>query len=337
MSGQQKAQFTQPGSPGGDPEVVPVESSELGPEALEGLQLISDLDRTASSEYVTDLHFYEAQELLEFFLKDLNDGRWVFRGHGNASWRLQPSAERLGKNHSGAAVEQYILSAFKRRAHQYLTNLPPKDDDLEWLALAQHYGAPTSLLDFTNSPYVATFFAVAEQREEECAAVWAIEAIALKAGAQHLLRKSDDFFNTVDSFGSPEVFSRFFPRSKNPSAIVPLRPDRMNEQLTVQQGLFLYPTSHLWNFELTLKLTLESWCDYVHGNWPQRDHLYKLVIEPSARLGILKELNRMNVTYAALFPGLEGFARSLQTDVLIRDLERPDYGFRIQPSDDDPI
>jgi hypothetical protein len=49
------------------------------------------------------------------------------------------------------------------------------------------------------------------------------------------------------------------------------------------------------------------------------------VIEPEAKLGVLKELNRMNVTYTSLFPGLEGFAKSLRTNVFIRDSNPPFY------------
>ena len=59
-----------------------------------------------------------------------------------------------------AAQEERILRIFKRKAHHFLSAGPLPDDDFEWLALMQHHGAPTRLLDFTWSPYVAAFFAL---------------------------------------------------------------------------------------------------------------------------------------------------------------------------------
>ena len=51
---------------------------------------------------------------------------------------------------------------------------------------------------------------------------------------------------------------------------------------------------------------------------PQR--LFKLYIAPSVRNGLIKELYRMNISYATLFPDLDGFARTLGTNVTVSDL-----------------
>jgi hypothetical protein len=55
----------------------------------------------------------------------------------------------------------------------------------------------------------------------------------------------------------------------------------------------------------------------------KRDVLYKLVIKPTAHPGVLRELRRMNVTYATLLPGLDGLARSLATDSKIEAATGP--------------
>jgi len=59
-----------------------------------------------------------------------------------------------------------------------------------------------------------------------------------------------------------------------------------------------------WPFEMTLKYMLET---PPVGEPP----IKMLVVRPEARLKLLRELHRMNVSSATLFPGLDGFARSL--------------------------
>jgi hypothetical protein len=230
-----------------------IESLNLTPEEWEIIgdfgQLLSELDVRPLSQYTKELHFYQAHHLFEFFLAALEDERMVFRGHSDAAWPLWPTAERLCKGRPAGDAEEYVLAAFKRRAHQYLTDLPHSDDTLEWLALAQHYGAPTSLLDVTRSPYVATFFATRDLPERKPSAVWAFDKEILKLEARHRLSGSDEFFKTAVQFGSPDAFNRLFPRrlvrSGSTASIVPVEPIRMNERLTIQQGLFLYPSS-IW-------------------------------------------------------------------------------------------
>src|SRR5579859_1873652 len=100
---------------------------------------------------------------------------WAFRGVGKAEWTLQSSLERL-EIPPIVEAERYLLTTFQRRVHHYISDPPAKENDLEWLALLQHHGAPTRLLDWTKSPYVALFFALDERCEEgEKCALWAID------------------------------------------------------------------------------------------------------------------------------------------------------------------
>ncbi len=91
---------------------------------------------------------------------------WLFRGTSQP-FPLQTSLERAladaGVDLARATdIEQQMLKEFKRRAHHYVNALPNRGDVLGWLALMQHHGAPTRLLDWTYSFYVAAFFALAE-------------------------------------------------------------------------------------------------------------------------------------------------------------------------------
>lgn len=99
----------------------------------------------------------------------LTRSAWLFRGHKDSKFKLEPSVERAagGKAISWAALELMISEEFKSKARTYIkpAELPPSSDSLGWLALMQHYGIPTRLIDFTYSPYVAcTLHFAAEAR-----------------------------------------------------------------------------------------------------------------------------------------------------------------------------
>jgi hypothetical protein len=89
---------------------------------------------------------------------------WIFRGHGSIDCLLAPSVERAAEKKSASWVllESLMLEEFRAKApmHVDARSLPPTNDRLAWLALMQHYGVPTRLLDFTYSPYVALYFAI---------------------------------------------------------------------------------------------------------------------------------------------------------------------------------
>ena len=122
------------------------------------------------------------------FLNTITDtpySDWAFRGERSAEWPLYSALARyltVFRVHPKAwpEQEQRILRIFKRKAHQYLPQPPEPDDDFQWFALMQHHGAPTRLIDFTWSPYVAAFFAL--ERATGDAVVWALNPARVQSG-----------------------------------------------------------------------------------------------------------------------------------------------------------
>ncbi|HJV86236.1 MAG TPA: FRG domain-containing protein [Noviherbaspirillum sp.] len=82
--------------------------------------------------------------------------KWLFRGQTDACWNLAPSVHR-GYT---AQQERYLTNEFRVRARSRHYSCPSSDDYPGWLALMQHYGLPTRLLDWTYSPLTAAFFSV---------------------------------------------------------------------------------------------------------------------------------------------------------------------------------
>ena len=85
-----------------------------------------------------------------------SDSRWVFRGLGDSSFSLMPTVGRTDRY--DPTHERAIFELFRKRLPEF--GLGVGLEDLDLLAIAQHHGAPTRLLDWTSNPLVAAFFAV---------------------------------------------------------------------------------------------------------------------------------------------------------------------------------
>ena len=226
---------------------------------------------------------------------------WAFRGHRNEKWPLLSALSRYLRTFRvdpsvWAAQEERILRIFKRKAHHVLSAGSLPDDDFEWLALMQHHGAPTRLLDFTWSPYVAAFFAL--QRATGDAAVWAFNPAAISK-PEAVDPQQSIFPSGVDPTGKDE-FRRYFLKREIPFVWVG-EPQSMNRRLIAQSGTFAIPG------------VLDRSMDEILSSYPDpKSTLVKFVL-PSEKIRDrgLRELYRMNITHATLFPDLDGLARSL--------------------------
>ena len=106
--------------------------------------------------------WHELAKLIE----DHSDGRWIFRGVKDATYPLVPKIGRDGARKDPATGEplpysregeMQMYAEFRRTARPYLRDGTHRD--IELLAVAQHHGLPTRLLDWTESPLVAAYFA----------------------------------------------------------------------------------------------------------------------------------------------------------------------------------
>lgn len=251
----------------------------------------------------------ELSEHLETYLRD--SAQWVFRGHGDKDWPLTTRIERLRdlfgtEWNEMPAYEWKLLREFHRRAHNYLSNPPSKDDYLGWLALMRHHGGPTRLLDFTYSPFVATYFALETAPKETDSAVWAINYRWVDDAASRIVKKASSAYRsayeTFKKKRNGESFKTIFWEDPPRAFVSAANPKRLNERLTLQQGTFLCPSDITQSFEKNLE-----------GAPGLTENLHRIDIGHSCRTEFLARLRKMNIDSTSLFPGLDGFAQSLNS------------------------
>jgi hypothetical protein len=150
--------------------------------------------------------FHDLYDIAQLYRK----GRWVFRGVDCASYKLIP---KIGRTGIEPEHERRIFDHFVREATAYVGTVPSSDWEL--LALAQHHGLPTRLLDWTENPLVAAYFACQENESED--------------GAIYMLQTSYVVRDYSTSPFAIDQLSRY-------------RPHHITKRIVAQRGLFtLHP------------------------------------------------------------------------------------------------
>lgn len=202
------------------------------------------------------------------FLDRHMDSRWVFRGQSSIHWRLVPSAGRSGTY--DPLFEQRVFRVFKRdaRLHMHM----PETTDWDWLALGQHFGLPTRLLDWSTNPLVACFFALMDETySDEDAVVYAYPL---------------DEKQIVDPGKWPSPFDI--------EAVGFLFPSSLAPRISSQRGLFsVHPKPN------------EPWS-------PPEIETHRFVIPAEFRNAFQRQLFRMGVDAAHIWANLEGVCASLK-------------------------
>ncbi len=239
----------------------------------------------------------------------VKDG-WLYRGHRHFDWPLETSLERYCKRQDVGStdiprLERLIVREFRRAYHEFGTQSPADLAHMEWLALMQHHGAPTRILDFTYSLYVAAYFALENASGD--AAVWAINlrwAIAQSSAAAVSARKtgSERIGRRWHSSQDEGIFESLFVSPPFVRMACPLNPFLLNDRLRSQLGAFLVPGDVTCSFVSNLEA--------LPGH-DRSENVYRLKLVAAMKNDALRQLFLMNVTRASLFPGVDGYAQML--------------------------
>ncbi|MFO0701231.1 MAG: FRG domain-containing protein [Nitrospira sp.] len=251
--------------------------------------------------------------------------RWIFKGHSCDEWTLSTTIERTLHDRFRLDLsvawkwERRLSREFMRKARGFLKDPPSDIDYMEWLALMQHYGAPTRLHDWTYSFWAAVLFAVEQanvnenNNEEKFCAVWALEIDWLRKRVEENIPKLKELVNEgTDPNAEIGFILNSQKKNNTPLGVRPLNAYRLNQRVIAQQALFVVPLDVTKPFMENL-----CRCPTVEGMISQ--HLIKFVIPCSDETirGCVKYLYDRNLTRAMLFPGIEGYADSIGNLVLL--------------------
>ena len=226
------------------------------------------------SEYLSTVQSFEQQHIAQ----------WIFRGQGNEKYQLVPSLFRIDIKSTLTDwndLEEYMLKVFKREARPFSEFEP--EDESELLALAQHHGLPTRLLDWSTNPLVALFFAVENYDSDvENSAVWCY-----------------GFHSTHNCHPVSTRIDRRLTLEKGNDIIFP---NHVSPRITNQSGCF------------TIHELPKGREDFVPFDQQNNDcGLFDLiVVNKKHRKDILDQLYDLGYHHGLIYPGLDGLSKRIK-------------------------
>jgi FRG domain-containing protein len=224
---------------------------------------------------------------------------FAFRGMSQVDHSLASSLVRLARGTAEVTrLELALLRNFRKYAHAEARGT---DSIWDWLALGQHRGLPTRLLDWTYSPLVALHFATANVGDfDSDGVVWCVNFVEANKRLPGRLRRileeegSDTF--TVEMLNGFASLREFDALRRQPFVVF-LEPPAIDTRILNQLALFSLMSSP--------SARLDEWLAH-HPKLCRR-----VTIPASLKWEIRDKLDQANVNERVLFPGLDGLSRWL--------------------------
>lgn len=220
---------------------------------------------------------------------------YVYRGLEDSRYNLTTSLNRQGESH----LERHLLRNFKK--YSQLSN--PPNSEWHWMALAQHHGLPTRLLDWSYSPLVALHFATADHAKyDRDSIIWAVNYVDCK---RYL---PDQLSSVVDREGSYILTTDMLDQAtKNLEGLSAMRerpfpvffePPSIDGRIVNQYAVFSMMSDP--------NIRIDDWLLESEVRW------FKIKIPRDLLWQARDRLDQANLTERVLFPGLGGLATWLR-------------------------
>lgn len=270
------------------------------------------------SEYLQILEEMK-KHLREILPKNPTQKLFLFRGQGNAEYKLLPtilrqsSAKEYGSlpTYLSYSNEKNITHAFIQEAMAYEHEEPMNERNAwKWVSLAQHYGAPTRLLDWSGNPLVSLYFACVSNADKD-ADIWILHR-----------RRYQDFFLDDNSYLQNATKGSLLHRlimdntatNELPEHPFILRPEYFDNRMSAQSSYFM-----VWGTKansLEDMLGDQHCCSITDTNFGDSKHkdkiLFRLGIDHSKKKSLIRQLDQAGINAKTLFPGLDGIGKYIE-------------------------
>ena len=233
---------------------------------------------------------------------------YVYRGLSHKSYQLKTSLFRLGGPFE--MLEGHLLRNFTKYAHK---SAVPGHSIWNWLAVAQHHGLPTRLLDWTYSPYVALHFATANLNHfDEDGVIWCVNYVKnndyLPTRLLNRIMEEGSNTFTADMLDLECTSLKQFDSLQKDDFTVFFEPPSLDERIVNQHALFSMMSNPTG--------VLDDWLR------AHQDLYFRIVIPSNIKWEVRDKLDQANITERVLFPGMEGISSWLKRHYSPKDFTK---------------
>ena len=287
---------------------------------------------TSVSQYLEIIRRLDKAYAKDGGLNNPVSSKFLYRGMAHKSWPLQPGIFRhITQQYEGWAPdtsryltfsnEKRILRHFRQEAAAFAPQ-GQHESELWWMELAQHYGVPTRLLDWSENPLVALYFASENNSRKEEAVVWMLNRLNYNRYVQN---QDPAYAFVEDETARREAIGNlvgFIPCEGGACAISPLdlpflySPYLFDGRMSAQSSWFMVwgnnmrPFQQMVDEQNYMKLPGEA-CTLCADD-DSDDFLFQYIIPACAKQQIVRELDMLGVNGKALFPGLDGVGKHIE-------------------------
>lgn len=244
-----------------------------------------------------DQEIQSVGEYVSKLVETAHNGVVWYRGQSDINWKLLPKIARPGGRYKN---EIHNIKRFQQNARMLLPSLPKSAWDWEWMFLMQHHKGVTRLLDWSENPLVALYFAL-DKKNKNDGVVWCLDPIALNSYSVPRSSSNRDIL----AFGIDDVLKNYLPdrvtEATERPPVAAIGP-RNSHRMVAQASTFTIASLNKTPIE---DVDIED-----------KKHVWRFIVPAGKKDAIKKELRILGVNEFFLFPELETLAT--HTEDLLR-------------------